>query len=188
MKDGSNGPHIEMWAVDRVKPYDGNPRSIPDKAIKKVAGSLKKFGFQKPIVVDEHGVIIAGHVLLKAAIAAGFTRVPVAISNLPPAEAKAYRIADNRTAQETDWIDALLKTELTALDELDFDLDSLGFDDRELQKLLSDDAELERAEETPEAPVNPVSIEGDVWILDKHRIICGLQHGRRHGRQGSERC
>ena len=173
MKDGSNGPHIEMWAVDRVKPYEGNPRSIPDKAIKKVAGSLKKFGFQKPIVVDEHGVIIAGHVLLKAAIAAGFTRVPVAISNLPPAEAKAYRIADNRTAQETDWIDALLKTELTALDGLDFDLDNLGFDDRELQKLLSDDAELERAEETPEAPVNPVSIEGDVWVLDKHRIICG---------------
>lgn len=173
LKDGSNGPHIEMWAVDRVQPYEGNPRSIPDKAIKKVAGSLKKFGFQKPIVVDEHGVIIAGHVLLKAAIAAGFTRVPVAISNLPPAEARAYRIADNRTAQETDWIDELLKTELTALDDLDFDLDSLGFDDRELQKLLSDDAELERAEETPEAPVNSVTIEGDVWVLDKHRIICG---------------
>lgn len=173
MKDGSNGPHIEMWATDRVKPYEGNPRSIPDKAIKKVAGSLKTFGFQKPIVVDEHGVIIAGHVMWKAALKAGFTRVPVAISNLSPEQAKAYRLADNRTAQETDWIDDLLKVELADLKALDFDMLSLGFDDRELQKLLNTDDEMERAEETPETPVNPVTIEGDVWVLGNHRIICG---------------
>ena len=169
----SNGPHIEMWATDRVKPYENNPRSIPDKAIKKVAGSLKKFGFQKPIVVDEHGVIIAGHVLLKAAISAGFARVPVAISNLPPAEAKAYRIADNRTAQETDWLDDLLKGELTALDDDGFDMASLGFDDHQLQKLLSSDEETERADEIPEVPVNPVSALGDVWLLGHHKVRCG---------------
>ena len=107
-----NGPRIEVWAVDRLKPYEKNPRTLPDKAVAKIAGSLKTFGFQKPIVVDEQGVIIAGHALWKAAQTAGFTRVPVAISRLSPAEAKAYRLADNRTAQETDWIDDLLRGEI----------------------------------------------------------------------------
>jgi DNA modification methylase len=162
-----------MWALDRIKPYEKNPRTIPAKAVQKVAGSLKTFGFQKPVVVDEHGVIIAGHVVYKAAQEAGITRVPVFISHLDAKAARAYRLADNRTAQETDWLDDLLRTEVTALDEDGFDLASLGFDDRELQKLLSDDEEMARAEETPEAPVNPVTIEGDVWVLGHHRIICG---------------
>lgn len=170
---GDNGPRLEMWDVGKIKPYEKNPRSIPDKAVAKVAGSLKAFGFQKPIVVDEQGVIIAGHVVLKAALQAGFARVPVLISNLDANAARAYRLADNRTAQETDWLEALLKDELTALDDDGFDLATLGFDDRELQKLMSDDDELARAEETPEAPAKPVSIEGDVWVLGNHRIICG---------------
>jgi DNA modification methylase len=170
---GDNGPQIEVWAIDRVKPYDKNPRTLPQKAIDKVAASLKEFGFQKPIVVDEHGVIIAGHVMWKAAQAAGITRVPVAISSLTPAQAKAYRLADNRTAQETDWLDDLLKMELIDLKGMDFDLGFTGFDDRELFKLLSDDAELERAEETPPVPEIPVTVLGDVWILGNHRLICG---------------
>ena len=170
---GDNGPVLEMWAIDRVKPYDKNPRTIPDKAVQKVVGSLRQLGFQKPIVVDEAGVVIAGHVVLKAAQQAGFPRVPVLISNLDAKAAKAYRLADNRTAQETDWLEDLLKDELTALDDEGFDLSSIGFDDRELQKLLSDDEEAARAEETPEPPVNPVSVLGDVWLLGNHRILCG---------------
>lgn len=170
---GDNGPRLEMWALDRIKPYEKNPRTLPDKAVAKVAGSLKTFGFQKPIVVDETGVIIAGHVVYKAAQQAGFTRVPVVISSLDAKAAKAYRLADNRTAQETDWLDDLLRHEVTALDDDGFDLASLGFDDRELQKLLSDDEEMARAEETPEPPANPVTVEGDVWLLGNHRIICG---------------
>lgn len=170
---GENGPRLEMWALDRIKPYEKNPRTLPDKAVAKVAGSLKTFGFQKPIVVDEAGVIIAGHVVYKAAQQAGFTRVPVVISSLDAKAAKAYRLADNRTAQETDWLDDLLRQEVTALDDDGFDLASLGFDDRELQKLLSDDEEMARAEETPEPPANPVTVEGDVWLLGNHRIICG---------------
>lgn len=162
-----------MWAVDRIKPYDKNPRTLPEKAVAKVAGSLKTFGFQKPIVVDEAGVVIAGHVVLKAAQQAGFSRVPVLISSLDANAARAYRLADNRTSQETDWLEDLLKDELTALDDDGFDLAALGFDDRELQKLMSDDEELARGEETPEPPVNPVSVLGDVWILGNHRILCG---------------
>lgn len=170
---GDNSHRIEVWPIDKIKPYPNNPRTIPEKAIAKVAGSLKEFGFQKPIVVDEAGVIIAGHVLLKAAHKAGILRVPVMVSNLDENAARAYRIADNRTSQETDWLEDLLKVEITALDDAGFDLASLGFDDRELQKILSDDEELARAEETPEPPVNPVSVEGDVWVLGNHRIICG---------------
>lgn len=170
---GDNAHRLEMWAIDRIKPYEKNPRTLPEKAVAKVAGSLKTFGFQKPIVVDDQGVVITGHVVLKAAQQAGFTRVPVLISHLDAKAAKAYRLADNRTAQETDWLEDLLKDELTALDDDGFDLASLGFDDRELQKLMSGDEELARAEETPEAPVNPVSVLGDVWILGNHRILCG---------------
>lgn len=172
MSDPGN-PRIEVWPIDRVAPYEKNPRSLPDKAVAKVAASLKAFGFQKPIVVDEAGVVIAGHVLLKAAQSAGFARVPVAISNLSPAKAKAYRLADNRTAQETDWLDDLLRDELAELKELDVDLGLTGFEDRELQRLLADDAEMERAEETPPVPENPVTVLGDVWLLGNHRIVCG---------------
>ena len=129
---------LEVWAIDRIKPYEKNPRSLPEKAVAKVAQSLKEFSFQKPIVVDEHGVIIAGHVVWRAAQKAGITRVPVAISSLTPAQAKAYRLADNRTAQETDWLDDLLGAEVLALDADGFDLDALGFDDEELARLLGE--------------------------------------------------
>lgn len=171
--EGDNGPRLEMWTIDRIKAYEKNPRTLPEKAVAKVVGSLKKFGFQKPIVVDEHGTIIAGHVVYKAAQAAGFSKIPVLISQLDAKAARAYRIADNRTADETDWLDDLLRGEVSALADDGFDLESLGFDDRELQKLLTEDADLERAEETPPVPENPVTIEGDVWILGSHRIICG---------------
>lgn len=136
----SNGPTLEMWPIERLKPYEKNPRSIPDKAVAKVAGSLKAFGFQKPIVVDEAGTILAGHVLFKAAILAGVTRVPVFISRLDKTAAKAYRLADNRTAQETDWLDDLLGEEVLALDADGFDLEALGFDEEELAKLLGEAA------------------------------------------------
>ena len=73
----SNGPQLEMWAIDRLKPYEKNPRTLPDKAVAKIASSLKTFGFQKPIVVDEQGVIIAGHGRFEAARLIGLEVVPV---------------------------------------------------------------------------------------------------------------
>ena len=140
MSRGDNGPRIEVWPIERIAPYEKNPRSLPDKAVAKVAASLKEFGFQKPIVVDEHGVVIAGHVMLKAAKVAGFSRVPVAISSLTPAQAKAYRLADNRTARETDWLEDILGQEVADLDAAEFDLSLLGFDDNELARLLGEAA------------------------------------------------
>lgn len=165
--------NVEQWPIDRVLPYDKNPRAINDKAITKVAASISEFGFQQPIVVDKAGVIIVGHTRRKAAEKLGLATVPVVVADLPEEKARAYRLADNRTAQETDWLDDVLKEELTALAGLDFDLALTGFDERELDKLLADDAELARAEETPTIPENPVSVAGDVWILGKHRLVCG---------------
>lgn len=166
--------NIELWEISRPKPYEGNPRRLPEKAIKKVAASIKEFGFRSPIVVDEQEVILAGHTRLEAARSLGLKKVPVHIATgLTEAQARAYRIADNRVAQETDWLEDALKIELDVLDDLGFDLDLTGFDVPELNRLMQDDEEQERAEETPEPPVNPVSILGDVWILGNHRLLCG---------------
>ncbi len=166
--------NIELWDIGRPKPYEGNPRKLPEKAIKKVAASIKEFGFRSPIVVDEQEVILAGHTRLQAAQSLGLKKVPVHVAiGLTEAQARAYRIADNRVAQETDWLEDALKLELEALDELGFDLDLTGFDVPELNRLMQDDAEQERAEETPEPPVNPVTILGDLWSLGKHRLLCG---------------
>ncbi len=165
---------IELWDISRPQPYDGNPRKLPEKAIKKVAASLKEFGFRSPIVVDEQDVILAGHTRLQAAKHLGLRQVPVHVATgLTAAQAKAYRIADNRVAQETDWLDDALKIELGALSDLGFDLDLTGFDVPELNRLLHSAEDVERAEETPAVPVNAVTVLGDVWILGNHRIICG---------------
>jgi len=120
---------IEWWPVDRVIPYARNPRTTSDTAIGKVAGSIKEFGFKQPIVVDPEGVVIAGHTRLAAAQRLGLAEVPVIVAaDLSPTQAKAYRIADNRTAQETGWERELLDLELTDLRGVDFDLSLTGLD------------------------------------------------------------
>lgn len=165
---------IELWDIGRPKPYEGNPRKLPEKAIKKVAASIKEFGFRSPIVVDEQEVILAGHTRLQAAKSLGLRQVPVHVAiGLTEAQARAYRIADNRVAQETDWLDDALKLELDALNDLGFDLDLTGFDSIELTKLIASEEDAARAEETPDVPANAVTILGDVWIMGKHRIVCG---------------
>lgn len=165
---------VEQWAIADVKPYPGNPRKTPERAIAKVARSIKAYGFRQPIVVDKDGIVIVGHTRLYAAQSLEMETVPVHVAvGLTPAQVKAYRIADNRAAQETDWDFEGLKVELSDLQALDFDLDLTGFDVPELDRLLADDGEAERAESTPDVPVRAVTREGDVWILGNHRILCG---------------
>jgi len=120
---------VEWWPAERVIPYARNPRTATDTAVGKVAASIKEFGFRVPIIVDSEGVIIAGHTRLAAAKRLGLERVPVLVAaDLSPAQVKAYRIADNRTAQETGWERALLELELEDLRGLDFDLSLTGLD------------------------------------------------------------
>ena len=113
---------IEMWTLDRVRPYENNPRNN-DKAVDAVAASIEEFGFSQPIVVDTDSVIIVGHTRLKAAQKLGLERVPVVVaSHLTPDQVRAYRIADNKTAEIAEWNYDLLPIELSALQEANYDL------------------------------------------------------------------
>ena len=110
---------IEMWSIDRPVPYVRNTRKIPQKAIDKVAGSIQEFGWRQPIVVDKDEVIIVGHTRLKGAQKLGLKEVPVHIAeNLSEAQVKAYRLADNRTGEETGWDEELLSLEIKELTEI----------------------------------------------------------------------
>lgn len=124
---------VEIWSIDRILPYEKNPRIIPQSAVEKLATSIKLYGWRQPIVVDKKGVIIAGHTRRLAAMRLGLTEAPVHIAaDMSTADAKAYRLADNRVADETRWDVAGLAAELKDLAGLDLNLLDLGFDPIEL--------------------------------------------------------
>lgn len=134
---------VESWPIDQVYPYASNARRISDLAVEKVAASLRAFGWRQPIVVDEHGTILAGHTRHLAARRLGLKSVPVHVArDLTPTQARAYRLADNRTAEETEWDREILGIELAALDEIGLDLamSGIGFDPSELAGLLEPQA------------------------------------------------
>jgi len=136
---------ITMWRTDKVIPYARNPRQITEQAISKVAASLKEFGWQQPIVVDEGGVIIVGHTRLMGAQRLGMTEVPVHVATgLSRAQIAAYRIADNRTGEEAKWDKDLLAVEFGELDGTLEQIASLtAFDVDEINKIcdISDETE-----------------------------------------------
>lgn len=122
-------PQIEMWALDRIKPYPRNARKRTPAAIEKLAASIREFGFVQPIVVDEDGVIIIGHGRLEAALYLKLDAAPVLIAtNLTPAQVKALRLADNRIHEESEWDKDLLGPELLDLKLIGIDLDLTGFE------------------------------------------------------------
>jgi DNA modification methylase len=166
---------IELRPLADIKPYERNPR-INDEAVEAVARSIREFGFRQPIVVDDDGVIVVGHTRWKAAKHLGLETVPVHVARgLTPEQAKAYRIADNKTGDLATWDLELLPTELAELQALDVDLSLLGFEDDELAKLL--DVELTEGltdpDDVPEPPDEAVTQPGDLWILGDHRLLCG---------------
>jgi len=166
---------IEMWTLDRVRPYENNPRNN-DKAVDAVAASIKEFGFAQPLVVDSDSVIIVGHTRLKAAQKLGLERVPVVVaSHLTPEQVRAYRIADNKTAEIAEWNYDLLPIELSALQEANYDLGLLGFNAEELAKLMDTGVNegLTDPDDIPEPPDEAVTQPGDLWILGNHRLLCG---------------
>ena len=124
---------IQLFNIDKIIPYISNPRK--NLNVDKVAGSIKEFGFQQPIVVDESFTIIVGHTRFEAAKKLGLKKVPVLVAQLDETKAKAYRIADNRLGEDSDWDIPLLNVEIEALKYKDFDLDILGFDDEFIKKL-----------------------------------------------------
>ena len=127
---------VEQWEIERVKPYDKNPRRN-DKAVEAVAKSIREFGFRQPIVVDKDGVIVVGHTRYKAALKLGLKTVPIHVAaDLSPQQARAYRLADNRTAETAEWDVDLLPIELGELRDGGTDLKLLGFTDKELAEYL----------------------------------------------------
>ena len=166
---------IEIADINSIKPYENNPRKLSDTAIEKVAMSLKEYGFRQPIVVDKDRVIVAGHTRFRASKKLGLKNVPISIiDNLTEEQINAYRIADNRTAEESEWDNELLKMEIKELEAKDFKLDLLGFNDEQLNDLLFEEKQgLTDEDEVPEAPEEPISKLGDIWKLGNHRVMCG---------------
>jgi len=164
--------NIEIRPIDQIKPYPGNPRQN-DEA---VGASIKEFGFRQPIVVDGDGVIIVGHTRFKAALKLGLKQVPVHVAtDLTPAQARAYRIADNATNEIAGWNYELLPIELSSLQEMNFDLGLLGFDQEELSRIMSGDVQegLTDPDDIPAPPDAATTQPGDLWVLGNHRLLCG---------------
>lgn len=161
---------VEAKSIDEIKPYENNPRDNDD-AVDAVANSIKEFGWQQPIVVDNEGVIIAGHTRYKAAKKLGLKHVPVVVAdNLTPDQVKAYRLADNKTAELADWDMDLLNEELDQI--RDIDMSQFGFDD--LDSLELEDADTAKDDNFDEAtPAEPKSKSGQIYQLGRHRLMCG---------------
>ena len=166
---------IEMVNIEQLIPYARNSRTHSDAQVAQIAASIKEFGFTNPVLVDGEGSIIAGHGRVLAARKLGMDTVPVIRLNyLTEAQRRAYVIADNKLALNAGWDNEMLALELAELGDLGFDLELTGFSDEEIKALMPVEVEgLTDEDAVPEAPEQPVTVEGDVWVLGKHRLMCG---------------
>jgi site-specific DNA-methyltransferase (adenine-specific) len=167
---------IEYCKSSELREYENNARTHSAEQIEQIAASIREFGFTNPILIDEADGIIAGHGRVLAARKLGMEKVPcIRLGHLTEAQRRAYVIADNKLALNAGWDDALLRVELEGLQSLDFDTGLTGFSEDEIAALLAvstvdPDAD---PDETPQTPVDPVSVLGDIWALGKHRVMCG---------------
>ena len=167
--------HVEMRDIATIQPYPGNPRRN-DHAVDAVAASIREYGFRQPLVLDQNGVIVVGSTRYKAALRLGMKAVPVHVAKgLTPAQLKAYRICDNKTAEIAAWDYQLLVQELAGLQQVDFDLDLVGFSPEELSDLIQAELEpgLTDPDEVPAPPDRALTQSGDLWLLGDHRLLCG---------------
>ena len=164
-----------MLALAKLKPRNTNPRTHSDAQITKIAASIREFGFTNPILIDASQGIIAGHGRLLAAKQLGMQSVPtITLDHLTDAQQRALVIADNQLALAAGWDADLLRAELEALAGMDFDLGLLGFGDDELAAWLAAPAAgLTDPDDVPPAPAEPVTQPGDVWLMGRHRLLCG---------------
>ena len=166
----------ELVKVEKLIPYVNNSRTHTEEQIQKVMASLQEFGFINPIIISEDYVITAGHCRLLAAQRLGYTEVPcLKESYLTPNQRKAYVIADNRLALDAGWDEQLLRNELEDLKSQAVDLTITGFDEDEIADLfeVEDEAKDDDFNEDDVISENPYSKTGDIFLLGKHRLICG---------------
>lgn len=169
--------NLVLWPTERLKPYEKNARTHSPEQVAQIAASIAEFGFTNPILVDTSDGIIAGHGRLMAAQKLGLTEVPVVVlDHLTDAQRRAYILADNKLALNAGWDENLLADELRALDAEGFDLGLTGFSDDELADLLPEVEVLEPQsdeDDVPDALPEPKVVRGEVYILGKHRLMCG---------------
>jgi len=146
---------VNEWQIRRVKPYKENPRRISDRAVEGVAASIREFGWQQPLVVDKAGVLIVGHARLLAAKQLGLKTVPVVVADLTPDQAKAYRLADNKTGELAEWDWELLGQELAALAEVDMGVFGFDWDPGNLDHLFDSADPHESVETAPRTATCP---------------------------------
>ena len=174
---------LEDWPIGRLIEYDRNPRKNDD-VVDRMAQAIVEFGFRIPIVARSDGLVVDGHLRLKAARLLGLATVPVVLADeLSETQIRAFRLLANQSANWAEWDEALLSAELNDLLAEDFDLSLVGFSDGELDKLLAFVPEEDGQEggaggsvppvTIPEPPRNPASRTGDLWILGDHRLLCG---------------
>lgn len=163
--------------INELKPYENNSRTHDENQIKQICKSIKEYGWTNPVLIDEKGMIIAGHGRVEAGKKLDIKEVPcIVLSGLTEAQKKAYVIADNKMALNAGWNEELLKNELENLKELDFDLELTGFNIDELDELFKEDEEEHEIVEDDfdiEPPEEPKAKLGDIYQLGNHRLMCG---------------
>jgi len=158
--------------------YASNPRNIGSDAVDKLAAMIHEFGFRVPIVAKSDGLIVDGHLRLQAAKKLGMETVPcLNADDMTDAQIKAFRIAVNKAAEFASWDDETLAAELEELGNMDFNMELTGFDEDELDTIIAEfdavDEGLTDDDSVPEAQPDPITVEGDIWLLGKHRLMCG---------------
>ena len=172
---------MEMMPVASLAAYAANARMHPSEQVAQLAASIAEFGFNVPVLVDDAGVLIAGHGRVLAAKALGLAEIPaIRLGHLTEAQARAFRLADNQLALNSTWDESLLAAELRELRADEFDLAVIGFDQAMLDRLLADAVGADTGPAAgdpdapaPEPPVAPVTRPGDLWQLGPHRLLCG---------------
>lgn len=167
---------MELISTEKLIPYVNNSRTHKPEQINKLRASLREYGFINPVLIDRNYNVIAGHGRLQAAKAEGIEEVPcVYVDHLTEAQRKAYVIADNRMAEDAGWDEDMLRAELEALQEMDFDVALTGFDTKELASLFETDSEGEEDDFDVDAELEKPTFSkaGDIWHLGNHKVICG---------------
>lgn len=165
----------QLRSINTILPYARNARTHSEEQVAQIAASIREWGWTVPVLVDEDGGLIAGHGRVLAARKLGIADVPVMVAaGWTEAQKRAYVLADNKLALNAGWDAELLRIELADLQAFDFDLELTGFSEDELGGLLAEKTEgLTDPDDVPEAPAEPVTQAGDVWLLGKHRLMCG---------------
>jgi hypothetical protein len=166
---------VERWPIERLIPYARNARTHSAEQVDQIAASIREWGWTNPVLVAEDGTIIAGHGRVLGARKLRIQQIPVMVAaGWTEAQKRAYALADNKLAINAGWDEEMLSFELADLTEVGFDIGLIGFSDTEIAALgAQSSGGLTDPDETPPVPIEPVSQPGDIWLLGRHRLLCG---------------